>query len=63
MFYFRTLFVIKNKNKNKKKKKKKKKMTRTRSMGKNIKSYATIPVSTFPGKGREAFGKKSNYFG
>ena len=38
-------------------------MTRTRGMGKNIKSYATIPVSTFPGKGREAFGKKSNYFG
>ena len=55
--------LLKIKTKKTKKKKNKKKMTRTRSMGKNIKSYATIPVSTFPGKGREAFGKKSNYFG
>ena len=32
-------------------------MTRTRSMGKNIKSYATIPVSTFPGKGGKPSAK------
>ena len=43
--------------------KKKKKKTARGNMGKNIKSYATIPTLHSLGKGRKPYGKKSQSIG
>ena len=46
-----------------KKKKKKKKTDPCQNIGKNIKSYATIPTPHSPGKGGKPHGKKSQSIG